>query len=142
MVCFHWLKYKLCYLQSNVFFCQWKQTIAHLETTVFPARNVAFQRQQRSRQTRTLNAQTESAVILFVDSNDFKKAIQSIFYNLLVVSRFLTISHAFLEKKNTNLTIFNQARLACLMLNVKVILIYDVSQQRVFILISCYSMTK
>jgi hypothetical protein len=49
-----------------------------------------------------------------VDSNDFKKAIQSIFYNLLVVSRFLTISHAFLEKKNTNLTIFNQARLACL----------------------------
>ena len=44
----------------------------------------------------------------------FKKAIQSIFYNLLVVSRFLTISHAFLEKKNTNLTIFNQARLACL----------------------------
>ena len=72
------------------------------------------QRQQRSRQTRTLNAQTESAVILFVDSNDFKKAIQSIFYNLLVVSRFLTISHAFLEKKNTNLTIFNQARLACL----------------------------
>jgi hypothetical protein len=54
-----------------------------------------------------------------VDSNDFKKAIQSIFYNLLVVSRFLTISHAFLEKKNTNLTIFNQARLACLPIRCK-----------------------